>query len=295
MLRSTLGLTMKSMDPLETLFDAAPGGEVPLPEALAAVYGPLRMPLHPDRQPYVAGNFVSSLDGVVALNVPGKRTGGGEIAGAEPHDHMVMGLLRALADAIVVGAGTVRAAPGHIWTADHVSKGFEDAHRELRQRLGKAPVPLNVIVTNRADLDLSRALFEGREVPVLIVTTDTGLGPLHAGKLNPNVLIVSLSQGDKVSARAILTAIQQVQPCRLILTEGGPALMGDFVAERCLDELFLTLSPQVTGRTRDVYRPGWNDGHLFAPDDPLWTRLLSIKRGGDHLFLRYGFEHRASP
>ncbi|HEX5502098.1 MAG TPA: hypothetical protein VFW96_05715, partial [Thermomicrobiales bacterium] len=70
----------------------------------------------------------------------------------------------------------------------------------------------------------------------------------------------------------------------------GPRLLGAFIAERRLDELFLTLAPQVAGRDGSVTRPGFVAGQLFAPERPVWATLLSVRRGGDHLFLRYGFD-----
>jgi riboflavin biosynthesis pyrimidine reductase len=73
----------------------------------------------------------------------------------------------------------------------------------------------------------------------------------------------------------------------LILVEAGPHLMGDFVAERCLDELFLTLAPQIAGRDDAGERPGLVAGKRFAPDDSRWATLVAIKRADDHLFLRY--------
>ena len=65
--------------------------------------------------------------------------------------------------------------------------------------------------------------------------------------------------------------------------------MGDFLAERVLDELFLTLAPQIAGRDGSVERPGLVSGKSFAPDDPRWGTLVSVRRGGSHLFLRYSF------
>ncbi len=65
--------------------------------------------------------------------------------------------------------------------------------------------------------------------------------------------------------------------------------MGDFLAEGSLDELFLTLSPQVAGRDGTVERPGFVAGKRFAPERPLWGTLAGVKRGGSHLFLRYAF------
>ena len=66
--------------------------------------------------------------------------------------------------------------------------------------------------------------------------------------------------------------------------------MGDFFAERCLDELFLTLAPQVAGRDSSSERPGLVAGKRFAPEHPVWGTLVGVKRGESHLFLRYAFE-----
>src|SRR5687767_12322282 len=110
---------MNALPPLQTLYDAVDGDEVPLPVELATLYGRLIIPPHLE-QPYVVGNFVTTLDGVVSLNMPG-QSGGGPISGFNQHDRMVMGLLRAVADAVIVGAGTVRAvSPKHIWSAEYI-------------------------------------------------------------------------------------------------------------------------------------------------------------------------------
>ena len=94
---------MNALDPLATLYDALQCADLPLPPALASLYGRLAFPTHPSR-PSVIGNFVTTLDGVVSLNVPG-QSGGGSISGQNAHDRMVMGLLRAVADVVIVGAG----------------------------------------------------------------------------------------------------------------------------------------------------------------------------------------------
>ena len=74
------------------------------------------------------------------------------------------------------------------------------------------------------------------------------------------------------------------------MTEGGPRLMGDFLAEKQLDELFLTLAPQIAGLDDATERPGLVAGKTFAPHQTLWGTLRGIKQGGSHLFLRYSFE-----
>jgi len=85
-------------------------------------------------------------------------------------------------------------------------------------------------------------------------------------------------------------AVSAVRKGDIILVEGGPQLMGDFFAEHLLDELFLTLAPQVAGRDASVERPGLVAGKQFAPDEPVWGRLMGVKRARSHLFLHYAFE-----
>jgi riboflavin biosynthesis pyrimidine reductase len=283
---------MNTLTPLESLIDVQRGTDLPLPPGLAAIYGQLRFPLQPDR-PYIFANFVTSLDGVVSLEAPG-RAGGGEISGNNTHDHMVMGILRAVADAIIVGAGTLRKSPNHIWTAGHIYPPFSAFYQQLRQAMGKTAPPLNVIVTVEGNIILNQPLFQSGEVPVLIINTPRGEQQLRQQTIPFSTEIVALGQSAEkegpLSAQAILEAVQQARSSSLILSEGGPQLLANFFAERCLNELFLTLAPQVVGRDETIERPGLVAGKLFAPEFPLWGSLVSIKRETNHLFLRYAFD-----
>lgn len=281
---------MSILTPLESLFDAQRGIDIPLPPELAAIYGQLRFPLQSD-QPYIFANFVTSLDGVVSLEAPG-RTGGGDISGNNKHDHMVMGILRAVADAIIVGAGTLRKSPNHIWTADHIYPPCSAFYQQIRHAMGKNTSPLNVIVTLEGNVNLNQPLFQSGEVPVLLITTTRGEQRLRQQAIPPSTEIVALKQSDEgeLSALAILKVVRQARPGNLILSEGGPRLLASFFAERCLDELFLTLAPQVAGRDNTIERPGLVAGKLFAPEFPLWGSLISVKRETNHLFLRYAFD-----
>ncbi len=104
-----------------------------------------------------------------------------------------------------------------------------------------------------------------------------------------SVKVITVEKDGPVSAGAILNATNQARRSDMVLVEGGPLLMGDFFAERRLHELFITLAPQIAGRDGSIERPGLVSGKLFAPDDPRWGTLVSVKRAGDHLFLRYSF------
>lgn len=276
---------MHELTPLEQLSSEVGGISLPLPPMLEALYGPFSLPVHSGR-PYVISNFVTTLDGVVALNDPAHPSGG-DISGSNAHDRMVMGLLRAVADAVIVGAGTLRAVPKHRWTAEYIYPPLSSAYQQLRTTMGKATSPLNVIVTASGAIDLSQPLFQSNQVPVLLVTTPHGAHRIATQNPPPMTRVSIVEHTDTITAREILQAVHSVLPTQLILVEGGPQLMGNFLAEQCLDELFLTLAPQIAGRVSSTERPGFVSGTLFAPDHPLWSKLISIQRAESYLFLRY--------
>ena len=276
-----------SLTPLEPLFEAdiEQGADLPLPPDLANLYGRLHFPSSRG-QPHVIANFVSTLDGVVSLNVSG-QAGGGPISGNSQHDRMVMGLLRASADSVIVGAGTLRASHNHVWTAEYVYPSLSEPFKILRTKMGKATTPLNVIVTATGRINFDMRVFQSGEVQVLVITTPEGERRIRGFEIPPNLQMKVVEGAGSISAGTILDVVNAVQSNHLILVEGGPRLMGDFFAEACLSELFLTLSPQIAGRDDMTERPGLVAGRTFAPDCPLWSKLISVKRGGDHLFLRY--------
>ena len=111
--------------PLEVLFETdLPGYRLPVD--LKRLYGRLGFPRR-----VVYSNFVSSLDGVVTLG--GRPQAGSLISGKYPADRFVMAMLRACADAVVVGAGTLRGSPGHLWTASHVYSDLAASFATLRK------------------------------------------------------------------------------------------------------------------------------------------------------------------
>ncbi len=281
-------MLLNTLPPLTSLFEEERGSEIALPPGLARLYGRLQFPPHL-RRPYVIANFVTTLDGVVALGGPGS-SGGGEISDFNAHDHMVMGLLRALADAVIVGAGTLRASPKHLWTAERIYPPLAGEYQALRSDLGKVAAPLNVIVSARGEVDLSLPLFQSAEVEVLVITTTQGLHRIGAQALPATVKVIAAQPEGSLSARTILEAVGTMHQSDLILVEGGPELMGAFFATNCIHELFLTLAPQIAGRDGSCERPGLVAGQLFAPEHPLWGTLIGTKRGGSHLFLRYAFD-----
>ena len=78
-------------------------------------------------------------------------------------------------------------------------------------------------------------------------------------------------------------------PAAFILTEGGPRLVTAFLADKAIDQLFLTIAPQVAGRDNTVDRPAFVSGKMFAPASPLWSQLHTVRRSSEFLYLCYGF------
>ena len=281
------------MGPISSLYDreARPAKSV-LPGDLRKQYdGDLYFPAAPASRPYVAANFVSTLDGVISFAIPG-QSGGAQISGSNEADRFIMGLLRASADAVLVGAGTVDAvSPTHLWIAEFVYPAETDAYTRYRQEiLKKPPNPLNVVVSGAGHLDLNRSVFHTSGIDVLIITTELGRHRLigeGVGRL-PSTRIRELPASDgNIDPWAIVNLLKAEFGVELLLHEGGPTLFGHFLAGGLVDELFLTMAPQIAGRAPERSRPGLVANVQFTPGTAPWLTLLSVKQQASHLYLRY--------
>jgi len=280
---------------IETLFEAPESAATSvrggaLPHGLAARYGPrLEIPLRPDR-PTVIANFVTSLDGVVALGED--SSGGGEISGFFEPDRFIMGLLRTLADAILIGAGTLGATANHVWTAGRVNPASTDSYAAWRTQLGLSqPQPTTVIVTGSGRLNVRHPALTDPRVPVVLLTTPAGAAVLHSEPMGENVQLAVAGTGPRLTAAVIIDALAGLG-IRLALCEGGPHLLGDLVAAERLDELFLTEAPQLLGRDEQQRRLSLVQGFAAGPGGGRWAELRSVRRAADHLFLRYRLRPR---
>jgi riboflavin-specific deaminase-like protein len=218
-------------------------------------YRPWEQP-HEER-PLVAMNFVATVDGRATIG------GVSGPIGSEADTTMLAGL-RTRFDAVMIGAGTMRAERyGRL-----VKKR---GARESRERLGLPHDPLMVIVSGRLDLPWDAPLFtEGG--PVLIFT---------ASEAEPPEVATSLRVVRHEGAVNLVEAMRYLRrECgiRALLCEGGPHLHDQLQADRLVDDLFLTTAPKLSGgdapRIIEGPLPGvtelelaWlleEDGELFA-------------------------------
>ena len=284
MLATTPRTRVVALEPLieaVALSGRARGGA--LPAALRDRYGgDLAISLQAHR-PTLISNFVSTLDGVISYNTP-EAAGGGEISGFFEPDRFVMGLLRALADVVLVGAGTLRADPDGAWTPRSVHPGSESAFAALRLQHGLRPDPITAVVTGSGAIDLHHPGLADPAVEVVLVTTDAGAAALARQRVPSHIDV--RSTGDRIEAPDVLQTLA-FHGAELILCEGGPHLFGQLLTAGFVDELFLTVAPQLAGRSAATPRLSLVEGTAFDVADARWGRLADLRRAGDHLFAPY--------
>jgi riboflavin biosynthesis pyrimidine reductase len=263
-----------------------------LPPGLRELYdGDLHFRTSPAERPFVIANFVSTLDGVVSYEIKG-QAGGSTISGSDTADRFIMGLLRASADAVIVGARSVNdVSPEALWIPEYTYPDAKHLYKEYRVNvLQKPEYPLLVIVSGSGRLELERAIFRTPRMRSVVITTSAGrdaLARAGATKLASVQIHALDARGGTIAPLAMLRLLYEQLGVRRLLHEGGPTLFGQFLTAEAVDELFLTLSPQIAGRRADAIRPGLVQGMEFMPDGAPWLQLLSVKQRAEHLYLRY--------
>jgi riboflavin biosynthesis pyrimidine reductase len=217
---------------------------------------------------WLRANFIASLDGAASVGGKTGRLGG-------PGDRAVFGLLRELADVILVGAGTVR-------VENYSGARPTVAQRQRRQACGQSEVPQLAIVTKSGRLDRDMPVFTRTEVPPLVLTCAAAADRIRRG-LAGLAEVIDCSEHDPVRVEeALLLAALADRGLYRVLTEGGPTLFGSFVEQEMLDELCLTIAPSLVGGQADRISAGPGQvltgmrcAHIISDEDGfLYTRYV---------------------
>jgi len=270
----------------EVLLDEDDGDGLRLPEPFRAVYGG-DWPL-PQGDQYIYVNFCVARDGRVSFSDPG-HLGGGDVSGFDAHDQWLMGLLRARADAVMMGDGTLASEPEHLWTAEFICPTDAEAFAALRRAEGRRPAPLVVFVSLRGDLPWHAAVFGDPAAEVVIATTTSGARAVEADSRSVAASVELLALGDEeVDLRLLAETLAARFGVERLLCEGGPRLYGSLLRARLQCDEFVTLAPIVLGDDgiSGPRRPSLVEGVRFGVDGAPRSRLLSVRRADDHLFLR---------
>ncbi|WP_406398992.1 pyrimidine reductase family protein [Streptomyces sp. NBC_00879] len=216
--------------------------------------------------PWLRANMVSSLDGAAQHE-------GRSQAISSDTDMRIFGTLRGLADAVVVGAETVR-------LEGYRPARAREAFAARRAAAGQGPAPAIAVVSASLGLDFSLPLFAEPLVPTLVLT-GAGAPPDRIREAEKaGVEVVIAGDGPGVEPARAVRALAERGLTRL-LTEGGPRLLGQFVAAGVLDELCLTLSPTLTAG--DAQRIAGGPA-LAVPER---FALASVLEEAGFLFTRY--------
>jgi riboflavin biosynthesis pyrimidine reductase len=267
------------VEPFDVLAEEAGLPAVVLPSELSRIYGgDLSLP---DESVYA--NFVATLDGVVAI--PGLRNSNSVIADESDPDRFLMGVLRAFADAVLVGAGVLRASPKGTWRAESIYPPAAESYSALRRQLELPEAPEIAVLTGVATIDRAHPVLSGRAV---VLTGDEGAGRL-AGNVPETADVVSLGAGHRFDGATIVAALR-ARGHRRILCEAGPHTFGALLDAEQVDELFLTTSPYLAGDAGDGSRFRLVEAADLVP--LIECKPLSIRRHGAHLFTRFAVGQR---
>ena len=225
-------------------------------------------PLHDEapQRGWLRANMVSSVDG--AATVDGASRGLGA-----PADQRLLGVLRALADVIVVGASTVR-------VEQYGPARVRPSLLDLRRERGQTEAATLAVVSGRLDLDPAAPLFTEARQPTLVITHAAApRDRRHALEAVADVIVCGEERVDLVAAVHELTR----RGLRRQLTEGGPHLLGQLLTAGLVDELAVSLSPMAAG-------PGASRivaGQPAPAATPTPLTLAGLLIEDDMLFARY--------
>ncbi len=266
--------------PLAVLYERAGLPAWPLPRVLAEVYGgDLGF-----RQPCVYANFVASVDGVTALG-PEYPSSGSAISLHDPADRFVMGLLRACADVLLIGAGTLRATPGHRWTPAYVCPAAADGYDALRRTRGLPIDALLAVVTARGDIPAghpapTRSSSPRRPEPVACTAGCRPGAPSSTSATSRSCRPPTCSPSPAPGAAA-WCSLRAGRGCSASSPPAG-----------CWMSCSSPSPPVLAGRG-DTARPGLVAGLELLPGRTEPAELLTVRRHGSYLFLRYAMRGTA--
>jgi riboflavin-specific deaminase-like protein len=223
------------------------------------------------KTPYVVVNMVSTLDGRVSSYGKASPIGGAV-------DRLLMRNIRCAVDAVLVGAGTVR--------AEEMNLGVPQPLSEKRRATGLSGQPLGVILAGSKELPLDRKLFcaDATNLVVFAGEVATKESLRRASQLGARVFRSDGS--DYPDPAEVLRMLREELGVRRLLVEGGPTINRVLFSSNLVDELFLTLSPKISGS-------GGAEPSLTAPnraDKPFINmRLTSVYSSPEkgELYLRY--------
>ncbi len=225
--------------------------------------------------PYVVVNMVSTLDGKVSVGGKASPIG-------SPVDRCVMRNIRCAVDAVLVGAGTVR--------AEEMNLGVPPALSEKRRANGLPEQPLGVILAGSRELPLERNVFGFPGQRTAIIAGEATPRTALKRARSRGVFVLRAEGAERPEPAEVLRLLKEHFGVGAVLLEGGPSVNASFLSSGKVDELFVTLSPKISLSREDTLTlSSPANGAPFATEFDLSSIHSSPKEG--ELYLRYLSRH----
>jgi len=218
-------------------------------------------------RPYTIVSCAVSLDGYLDDTSPDRLILSG------PEDLDEVDELRARADAILVGAGTIRADNPRLLIRDQ-------ARVAAREAAGRPPHPRRVTVTGTGDLDPAARFFTGPGTPLVYCPTAAAA----AAEKNLKDTAVIVDVGAELSLAAVLDDLYAERLVLTLLAEGGSSILRDLLAENLVDELRLAIAPFFVG---DEAAPRFALPARYPHGPAAPMTLVDVRRLGDLVVAHY--------
>jgi len=278
--------------PFQLLFDdeSAADGRISLPDAFRQIYGSDWQIPTVEGRPYTFSNFAQSRDGRISFAERGIASGG-EVTGFNVHDRWLMGLLRARADAIIVGDVTVVAEPELMFCAESISPNDAEAFTAIRQAEGRKALPLIVILSLSGRISWHEPCFQDPHTQIVLATTTEGAANASDCACAASVEVLPLGE-ESVDLPQLAALLYETYGVCTLLCEGGARLFANMLQAKLIDEEFVTLCPTFIGRTPTRHRPSYTEGVAWTPTDAPYSKPLSLRRANDMLYMRTQVQYK---
>jgi riboflavin biosynthesis pyrimidine reductase len=242
----------------------------------ARLYLDLTFPAPPAGRPYVIINMVGSLDGKAVIETSEKGLG-------SPEDQDRMQELRAHADAVLNGAGTMRESGASSRLRDPELVAWRHAHGK------RTDFPLGCLVTTRADFPLQGAYFDGSGVEAVIFAS--AITPERAREIEARGPRVVPIRSGPDGLTDMLTYLRRGRDVQLLVVEGGPTTNAELIRLNAVDEFFLTLSPTLVGGRDTITILEGRDAFTLQTVRRCALRSVVANDATNELYLRYAVPH----
>lgn len=226
-------------------------------------------------RPFFFTNFVTTIDGKVQIEVDGKTP---YWPIGSKFDFETLQNLRAHSDLLIHGKDTAL-------TTRTIDGLYSPEFRTKRKSFGKEKDLLYAVCSNHPDDQLVPSLSNSAGAKPIIITNKH----VKISEELKNQVVLLQAGEEKVDLKQLSDQLFQME-FKTILMEGGPHLLGSFLAADLIDEVFLTISPKIIGNKEKIALT-LVEGYLFKPEEVKNLELLSFEKHENELYLRYQIKH----